>query len=376
MSDTTETSPACIVKSCPHCGKSYGIQKGDFLRLMVCAKCGRKFRVGVPVVKSTAELSLTTSEIVTYPFRKRAVAVMCKHCGRVDVLYLDNSNGGTAVVACECGNEFRIADGEDYLKTTLRAVKRTMSKLSQENKKVVSVQRLHERFKMKCQEFEEEWAFFHDPKSKLRIDRIKDETDRLYKKLGSVNSEKLLHAQHTTTRSNIAVHAMDDHPYVSFVAALSAFNSVGAEVSASETAGSLKRRIDRNEDVISRYNDLIEEFYDIDKETARVQRLTSIFGFSDEASIPSIMADQDGRAKAISVNGDISVAKQYIAEMRMLPLREFVSFWTIPYIALAGLLAIAFFSLAGPGTAILFSILAVGVSILLRRTFLKEEEIC
>ena len=288
---------------CPWCERkfSYGISQEKPVRIEVPdrEKCDevregggesvQDIRFGT--VPELSELLKLKYSLFGLSLRKLHV-VMCDKCHSIDIAYVDES-GSQNIVQCGCGHNFSLDSGSRFylgmITKVLTKLRRKRS-LDGENGRIeLAIKNFHEQEKV----FEDDWNAYTDTKAEARIARIKELTDRLYKKLGIANSNKLFHAQHTTTRSMLGFCSNDGGSCVSLYNMFATLDSVNKQNEFSGKADALQKQIEQNECVLDCYYSLGEEFAGVGKEEARRKRLSDRVGYSSEADIPSATATED-----------------------------------------------------------------------------------
>lgn len=208
----------------------------------------------------------------------------CDKCGHVDVFFQRWGNSGSLVLTCECGNEFDMDSARQVFKERFLAMLSTANRYRK-------VQDLRERFMKQMQVFEEDWNFHHDPKTPVRLRRLREDNERLYKRLEVENANRMIHAQHRTSHTILGyANTMDDgfaRGVVELIGQIGEAKSRAAENEALSSAESIARQIEKREAVIDYCNDLEEEFAGCgDHKAAMSQRLIARVGVDEVSKIP------------------------------------------------------------------------------------------
>lgn len=339
---------------CPYCGETCEtnceLQDGQHV---ICPKCREKFsyRVGA-VVAVNEETSVEREELpiplvpknrknafvafveglpgslvvlqeaITLPFRKLTV-VICDHCHTIDVFFAKKSELKNAEVSCDCGNGLLLREGhERWLQ--LVGMMRSEIALSED------YLALNNRFLSEDQAFSEDWSLYVNPKTPMRINRLKDDTDRLYKKLGATNSQMLLQAQHATSNTILGYANNIDGFAGSLISLAGIFGEIAnrnAENAAGATAMGMQEMILRNEHAIDYYNDLLEEFTGQSQESARIARLKARTGYVSESELPYLNSEEVTAAqmRALSMVNDFVSRRARRAKFLMVFVHSFIA---------------------------------------------------
>lgn len=217
-------------------------------------------------------------------FRKTFV-IRCRSCSAIDVVCVPHADlGRKTTVTCYCGHRFEVREGyADYLSWLggiTNKIRRRRA-VDKENEKRKSVR--NEFFKQ-LKMFEDDWLVYFDPKAEVKIARVKELTDRFYKKLNVANANKLHHAQHTNTRL-MSMYA-SDNSVVQIISGVAALASSGKDAECEYDAKDLQMMIERNEHAVDYFYELGEEFAGKDKDEAREARLMKRVGYVQESNLP------------------------------------------------------------------------------------------
>lgn len=313
--------------NCPYCGK---IVATDFEvaigQHVVCPWSERKFSYGEPRKKPTrievpkngdldkiarasnsvrygqcpslGSLIFRLPTLFRWAFRKMLV-IRCSHCSEIDVLYVSSREGGATALCDFCGHQFEIHDGrESYLSWIGEIVAKISRRqaIDQENEKR---RRLREEFSKQLKIFEDDWQTFSDPKAETKIARVKELTDRFYKKLSVANANKLYHAQHTNTRLMAMYESTDSVSTI--ISGVAAWMSSGKDAECEYGAKELQKMIERNEQAVDYFYALGEEFAGKEKDEVRDARLLSRVGYARESNLPADAAAEDVGAEENTV---------------------------------------------------------------------------
>ena len=122
-------------------------------------------------------------------------------------------------------------------------------------------------------------------RAEAQIARVKELTDRFYKKLSVANANKLYHAQHTNTRL-MSMYASNDS-VVSIISGVAAWMSSSKDEACEYNAKDLQKMIERNEQAVDYFYALGEEFAGKDVDEARDSRLMNRVGYAHESDLPA-----------------------------------------------------------------------------------------
>lgn len=343
-----------MVIRCPKCGESCEIDfEPEVGQHIVCPFCNTKFsyhvgavvaangetsverkKLPIPLVPRNRENAFVAfveglpgslvvlQESMTLPFRKLTV-VICDHCHTIDVFFCKKSELKNAEVSCDCGNGLLLREGR---KRWLELVGMMWSEIALSEEYLA----LNNRFYSEEQAFSEDWSLYIDPKTPMRINRLKDDTDRLYKKLGATNSQMLLHAQHATSNTILGYANNIDGFAGNLISLAGIFGEIAnrnAENAAGATAMGMQKMILRNEHAIDYYNDLLEEFTGQNQESARIARLKARVGYVSENELPYLNSAEVTavQRRALSMVNDFVSRRARRAKFLMVFVHSFIA---------------------------------------------------
>ena len=226
-------------------------------------------------------------------FRDRYV-IRCSHCSVIDVVYVPKQDG-KVTVSCDCGHQFDVGEGRvsylSWLSEIVGKIKRRQAVDDENDRRIVATgqenekrKRLRDEFAKQLKIFEDDWLAYSDPKAEVQIARVKELTDRFYKKLSVANVNKLYHAQHTNTRL-MSMYASNDS-VVSIISGVAAWMSSSKDEACEYDAKDLQKMIERNEQAVDYFYALGEEFAGKEKGEARDVRLMTRVGYAQESDLP------------------------------------------------------------------------------------------
>ena len=227
-------------------------------------------------------------------FRERCV-IRCSHCSAIDIVYAPKQDG-KVTVSCDCGCQFDVKDGRlnylSWLDGIVDKIKRRQAVDEENDRRIMAIDRenekrknLRDEFAKQLKIFEDDWLAYSDPKSETKIARVKELTDRFYKKLSVANANKLYHAQHTNTRLTAMYGSTDS--VVQIISGVAAWMSSGKDAECEYDAKDLQKMIERNEQAVDYFYALGEEFAGKEKGEARDIRLMTRVGYAQESDLPA-----------------------------------------------------------------------------------------
>lgn len=226
-------------------------------------------------------------------FRERYV-IRCSHCSAIDVVYVSKQDE-KVTVSCDCGYRFDIKDGRlnylSWLDGIVGKIKRRQAVDEENVRRIMATDQenekrknLRDEFAKQLKIFEEDWLAYSDPKAEIKISRVKELTDRFYKKLSVANANKLYHAQHTNTRLTAMYESTDSVSTI--ISGVAAWMSSGKDAECEYGAKELQKMIERNEQAVDYFYALGEEFAGKEKNEARDARLMKRVGYVQESDLP------------------------------------------------------------------------------------------
>ena len=243
---------------------------------------------GLQDTSSLWEKILITLEI------RNPVLVLCEKCWRFGVVV---SSKETAWLECECHNEFTVAHG----KQIFSSVWASMQSYVENGNKIAA---LRKKFKVEEQVFQGDWEAFNDPKTSKRIDRVKEDIDRLYRKLQLTESKRLVASHNKQTGAIMAFANNSRSTFVSRVGLMDMLIYDTQQSALGSKSLSMEEEVDRLEWILSYYYNINEEFSGVDMETARTTRLKARTGYSFANELPQLYCKED-IAKCESVIGAV-----------------------------------------------------------------------
>jgi len=293
---------------CPRCRQVSEIECGLVSGQHVICSCGYKF-TWVSESGSTHTLSagiagfrgivkrirLCISLVVDVILRRRKPRLIrCPFCGLQRVYYANNVELNKKQV-CRCGHA-------SSLNQMIYEYKRSQAVLSQHCEEMTSLVKDEHEKKGRVQEFkeqeirfEEDWKIYSNPQMGRKISRLKEDTDRLYKRLQIANTNRVVGAVHSAEASNAVVGNTFEGAMgflVSLAGAVDQYNAEKNEEFHTNSAVAIAEAIGRNEEAIDYYADLCDEFEGVDKDTAHANRFTRLFGIADASQLPRPIDDE------------------------------------------------------------------------------------
>ena len=215
----------------------------------------------------------------------RPIVVMCKKCKRFDVALI-RTGQWKMPLSCECGNAFLAEEGQDTFLSEIGKIK----KFKNQGGKISA---LYRKFKTEERIFEGDWDAFIDPRSNLRIERIKSDIERLYKRLQISESNRLI-ASHDKQTGAIIAFANNWNSTLATVGGLiSLMSNADKERSIGQVSMNLNQQLNQNERILNYYYDLVEEFTGVDKINAKLSRMKARTGYSSVCELPPLWSEQD-----------------------------------------------------------------------------------
>lgn len=250
--------------------------------------------------------------------------IRCPFCGLQQVYYANNFELNRKHV-CSCGHP-------SYLHQMIYEYKRSQAVLSQHYEEMTSLVKDEytkkgrvQEFKEQEMRFEEDWKIYSNPQMGRKISRLKEDTDRLYKRLQIANTNRVVGAVHSAEASNAIVGNTFEGAMgflVSLAGAVDQYNAEKNEEVHTNSVVAITDAISRNEEAIDYYADLCDEFEGVDKDTAHANRFTRLFGLVDASQLPRPIDDEslklacverDRAQKAIGVlEGDERVCSKLL----------------------------------------------------------------
>ncbi len=215
----------------------------------------------------------------------KPIVVMCNNCKRFDVS-LVNAGEWQRPLCCECGKTFLVREGRKVFLSEVDKVNKFKTREEE-------IALLHRKFATEERIFEGDWAAFVDPKSNLRIERIKGNIDRLYKRLQISESKRLIASHDKQTGAIIAFTNNWDSTLATVGGLISLMTNADKEQSIGNEAASLSEQLDQNENILNYYYDLVEEFTGVDKQGAKRSRMKTRTGYSNANELPCLWSAQD-----------------------------------------------------------------------------------
>lgn len=212
---------------------------------------------------------------------KKPRFLRCFVCGRETVVYCSESTFLRTEIKCTCGSCLSMPVASQTYKIFQSSAKEECSLIA---KKIVTIEadaRKREEIIREIDLFDKDWSIYCDKNMPRRIQRLKEQTDRLYKKLQVANSKSILGAVHSAAASNAMVANTEEGVIgflVSLVGAAELERATSFECAQMENADLLNQRILLNETCIDHFYNICDEFDGMGYEEAKNKRLASRCG--------------------------------------------------------------------------------------------------
>ena len=244
-----------------------------------------KIRLGT--ISNLQDREIWQKILITLKVRK-PVPVVCDKCWRFNVGFFRDKG---EVVRCQCGQEFSANHGNNVFSSLMTAMRNYVEK----GKYIYS---LHKKFNSEEMIFQEDWNAFVDPKTVVRIERVKDELDRAYRKLQIAESKKAVVSTHRQTAA-IAAYAntLDRDSLGSSLLTLSGLIGMSSCDSQLSELGlqsyGIEENVGRMERILGYYYDVKEEFTGVDRDSAKLSRLQARTGYTSIEELPKLYQNED-----------------------------------------------------------------------------------
>ena len=244
-----------------------------------------KIRLGI--ISNLQDREIWQKILITLKVRK-PVPVVCDKCWRFNVGFFRDKG---EVVRCQCGQEFSANHGNNAFSSLMTAMRNYVEK----GKYIYS---LHKKFNSEEMIFQEDWNAFVDPKTVVRIERVKDELDRAYRKLQIAESKKAVVSTHRQTAA-IAAYAntLDRDSLESSLLTLLGLSGMSyCDSQLSELglqSNGIEENVARMERILGYYYDVKEEFTGVDRDSAEMARLQARTGYTSSVELPKLYRNED-----------------------------------------------------------------------------------
>ncbi len=213
----------------------------------------------------------------------KPVPVVCDQCWRFNVGFFRDTR---ASIRCQCNNEFSANHGSEVLLSLMEAMRVYV-------KKGKYVWALHKKFNIEEDVFHNDWNALNDPKTDVRIARVKDELDRAYRRLQISETKKIVAATNMQSQLIADFASRWDSSFLQYGGLLGMLSYEEQQSELGLESCKIQEYVGRLESTVRYYYQIAEEFCGIDMETALHARLKARTGYGSEDELPKLYLNDD-----------------------------------------------------------------------------------